>query len=187
MEPLTFDIDEFPRGNTTLESLNGLRPAFKKEGTVTAGNSSGLNDGASALLIASSEAIETNNLNPLARIVSSAVAGVEPRIMGIGPVAASEKALERAGLSLGDMDVLELNEAFSAQVLACTRMLGIQDDDPRINPNGGAISLGHPLGMSGSRILLTAARQLNRTNKRYALVTMCIGVGQGYATILEKA
>ena len=187
MEPLTFDIDEFPRGNTTLESLNGLRPAFKKEGTVTAGNSSGLNDGAAALLIASNSAIEANNLNPLARIVSSAVAGVEPRIMGIGPVAASEKALERAGLSLGDMDVLELNEAFSAQVLACTRMLGIQDDDPRINPNGGAISLGHPLGMSGSRILLTAARQLNRTNKRYALVTMCIGVGQGYATILEKA
>ena len=187
MDPIVFDTDEFPRGNTTMESLGGLRAAFKKDGSVSAGNSSGLNDGAAALLIASNEAIEANDLKPLARVVSSAVAGVEPRIMGIGPVAASNKALERAGLSLNDMDVLELNEAFSAQVLACTRALGIADDDPRINPNGGAISLGHPLGMSGSRILLTAARQLNRTNKRYALVTMCIGVGQGYATILEKA
>ena len=187
MDPIVFDTDEFPRGNTTMESLGGLRAAFKKDGSVSAGNSSGLNDGAAALLIASNEAIEANDLKPLARVVSSAVAGVEPRIMGIGPVAASNKALERAGLSLDDMDVLELNEAFSAQVLACTRALGIADDDPRINPNGGAISLGHPLGMSGSRILLTAARQLNRTNKRYALVTMCIGVGQGYATILEKA
>ena len=187
MDPIVFDTDEFPRGNTTIESLGGLRAAFKKDGSVSAGNSSGLNDGAAALLIASNEAIEANDLKPLARVVSSAVAGVEPRIMGIGPVAASNKALERAGLSLDDMDVLELNEAFSAQVLACTRALGIADDDPRINPNGGAISLGHPLGMSGSRILLTAARQLNRTNKRYALVTMCIGVGQGYATILEKA
>ena len=187
MDPIVFDTDEFPRGNTTMESLGGLRAAFKEDGSVSAGNSSGLNDGAAALLIASNEAIEANDLKPLARVVSSAVAGVEPRIMGIGPVAASNKALERAGLSLDDMDVLELNEAFSAQVLACTRALGIADDDPRINPNGGAISLGHPLGMSGSRILLTAARQLNRTNKRYALVTMCIGVGQGYATILEKA
>ena len=187
MDPIVFDTDEFPRGNTTMESLGGLRAAFKKDGSVSAGNSSGLNDGAAALLIASNEAIEANNLKPLARVVSSAVAGVEPRIMGIGPVAASNKALERAGLSLDDMDVLELNEAFSAQVLACTRALGIADNDQRINPNGGAISLGHPLGMSGSRILLTAARQLNRTNKRYALVTMCIGVGQGYATILEKA
>ena len=187
MDPIVFDTDEFPRGNTTMKSLGGLRAAFKKDGSVSAGNSSGLNDGAAALLIASNEAIEANDLKPLARVVSSAVAGVEPRIMGIGPVAASNKALERAGLSLDDMDVLELNEAFSAQVLACTRALGIADDDPRINPNGGAISLGHPLGMSGSRILLTAARQLNRTNKRYALVTMCIGVGQGYATILEKA
>ena len=170
-----------------MESLGGLRAAFKKDGSVSAGNSSGLNDGAAALLIASNEAIQAHDLKPLARVVSSAVAGVEPRIMGIGPVAASNKALERAGLSLDDMDILEMNEAFSAQVLACTRALGIADDDPRINPNGGAISLGHPLGMSGSRILLTAARQLNRTNKRYALVTMCIGVGQGYATILEKA
>ena len=170
-----------------MESLGGLRAAFKKDGSVSAGNSSGLNDGAAALLIASNLAIDSYNLKPLARVVSSAVAGVEPRIMGIGPVAASIKALARAGLSLDDMDILELNEAFSAQVLACTRALGIADDDPRINPNGGAISLGHPLGMTGARILLTAARQLNNTNKRYALVTMCIGVGQGYATILEKA
>ena len=187
MEPLVFDIDEFPRPNTTLDTLGGLRPAFKKDGSVTAGNASGLNDGAAALLIASNSAINEYDLKPMARVVSSAVAGVEPRIMGIGPVMASRKALERAGLTLNDMDILELNEAFSAQVLACTRALGLQDNDPRINPNGGAISLGHPLGMSGSRILLTAARQLQATNKRYALVTMCIGVGQGYATIIERA
>ena len=187
MEPLVFDIDEFPRPNTTLDTLGGLRPAFKNDGSVTAGNASGLNDGAAALLIASNSAINEYELKPMARVVSSAVAGVEPRIMGIGPVMASRKALERAGLTLNDMDILELNEAFSAQVLACTRALGLQDNDPRINPNGGAISLGHPLGMSGSRILLTAARQLQATNKRYALVTMCIGVGQGYATIIERA
>lgn len=185
-EALVFDKDEFSRANTSMESLSGLRSAFKKDGSVTAGNSSGLNDGAAALLIASDLAVQNHGLKPLARIVSSAVAGVEPRIMGIGPVLASQKALERAGLTLDDMDVLELNEAFSAQVLACTRALGIDDMDARINPNGGAISLGHPLGMSGSRILLTAARQLNLTDKRYALVTMCIGVGQGYATIIEK-
>lgn len=187
MEPLVFDTDEFPRSNTTLDTLGGLRPAFKKDGSVTAGNASGLNDGAAALLIASNSAIKEYDMKPLVRVVSSAVAGVEPRIMGIGPVMASRKALERAGLTLNDMDILELNEAFSAQVLACTRALGLQDNDPRINPNGGAISLGHPLGMSGSRILLTAARQLQATNKRYALVTMCIGVGQGYATIIERA
>ena len=187
MDPLVFDKDEFPRSNTTAETLGGLRAAFKKNGSVTAGNASGLNDGAAALLVASSQAVQEYGLKPLVRIVSSAVAGVEPRIMGIGPVMASRKALKRAGLTLDDMDVLELNEAFSAQVLACTRELGLKDNDPRINPNGGAISLGHPLGMSGSRILLTAARQLQATNKRYALVTMCIGVGQGYATILEKA
>jgi acetyl-CoA acetyltransferase family protein len=163
-----------------------LRPAFKKDGSVTAGNASGLNDGAAALLIASGEAVEKHNLKPLAKILSSAVAGVEPRIMGIGPVYASEKALQRAGLTLDQMDVLELNEAFAAQVLACTRKMGIPDDDPRINPNGGAIALGHPLGMSGARILLTAARELQRTGKRYALVTMCIGVGQGYATVIER-
>ena len=153
---------------------------------MTAGNSSGLNDGAAALLISSGEGLINHNLKPLARIVSAAVAGVEPSIMGIGPVFASQKALERAGLTLADMDILELNEAFAAQVLACTRALGIADNDPRINPNGGAIALGHPLGMSGTRLLLTAARQLQESSKRYALVTMCIGVGQGYATILER-
>ena len=137
-------------------------------------------------MISSGEGLINHNLKPLARIVSAAVAGVEPSIMGIGPVLASQKALERAGLTLADMDILELNEAFAAQVLACTRALGIADNDPRINPNGGAIALGHPLGMSGARLLLTAARQLQESSKRYALVTMCIGVGQGYATILER-
>jgi acetyl-CoA acyltransferase len=185
-DPICFEQDEFIRPETTIDTLSALRPAFKKDGSVTAGNASGLNDGAAALLIASGEAVEKHNFKPLARIVSSAVAGVEPRIMGIGPVYASEKALQRAGLTLDQMDVLELNEAFAAQVLACTRKMGIADDDPRINPNGGAIALGHPLGMSGARILLTAARELQRTGKRYALVTMCIGVGQGYATVIER-
>jgi acetyl-CoA acyltransferase len=185
-DPICFELDEFIRPETTIDTLSALRPAFKKDGSVTAGNASGLNDGAAALLIASGEAVEKHNLKPLAKILSSAVAGVEPRIMGIGPVYASEKALQRAGLTLDQMDVLELNEAFAAQVLACTRKMGIADDDPRINPNGGAIALGHPLGMSGARILLTAARELQRTGKRYALVTMCIGVGQGYATVIER-
>ena len=185
-DPIVFSTDEFSRASTTMESLAGLKPAFKKDGTVTAGNASGLNDGAAALLIASETGVKNHQLNPIARIVSAAVAGVEPRIMGIGPVLASEKALQRAGLTLQDMDVLELNEAFAAQVLACTRTLGIRDNDPRINPNGGSISLGHPLGMSGARLLLTAARELQRTGKRYALVTMCIGVGQGYATVIER-
>ena len=185
-ESIIFQKDEFARANTSMESLAGLKPAFKKDGSVTAGNSSGLNDGAAALLISSGEGLLNHNLKPLARIVSAAVAGVEPSIMGIGPVLASQKALERAGLTLADMDILELNEAFAAQVLACTRALGIADNDPRINPNGGAIALGHPLGMSGTRLLLTAARQLQEGSKRYALVTMCIGVGQGYATILER-
>jgi acetyl-CoA acyltransferase len=185
-DPICFENDEFIRPETTIDTLSALRPAFKKDGSVTAGNASGLNDGAAALLIASGEAVEKHNLKPLAKILSSAVAGVEPRIMGIGPVYASEKALQRAGLTLDQMDVLELNEAFAAQVLACTRKMGIADDDPRINPNGGAIALGHPLGMSGARILLTAARELQRTGKRYALVTMCIGVGQGYATVIER-
>jgi len=185
-DPIVFATDEFSRASTTMESLAGLKPAFKKDGTVTAGNASGLNDGAAALLIASETGVKNHQLNPIARIVSAAVAGVEPRIMGIGPVVASEKALQKAGLSLNDMDVLELNEAFAAQVLACTRTMGIADNDPRINPNGGAISLGHPLGMSGARLLLTAARELQRTRKRYALVTMCIGVGQGYATVIER-
>ncbi len=185
-ESIIFQKDEFARANTSMESLAALKPVFKKDGSVTAGNSSGLNDGAAALLISSGEGLINHNLKPLARIVSAAVAGVEPSIMGIGPVLASQKALERAGLTLADMDILELNEAFAAQVLACTRTLGIADNDPRINPNGGAIALGHPLGMSGTRLLLTAARQLQESAKRYALVTMCIGVGQGYATILER-
>lgn len=186
-DPIRFDKDEFIKGNTTLEALASLKPAFKSNGgSVTAGNASGLNDGAVALLLANEESTKRNAFKPLARIVSSAVAGVEPRIMGIGPVPASEKALQRAGLSLKDIDIIEINEAFAAQVLACTRKLGIDDNDPRINPNGGGIALGHPLGMTGGRILQTAALQLQQTNKRYALVTMCIGVGQGYATIIER-
>ena len=153
---------------------------------MTAGNASGLNDGAAALLMASEDGLKNHGLTPMVRMVSAAVAGVEPRIMGIGPVLASQKALSRAGLTLDQMDLIEINEAFAAQVLACTRNLGLADNDPRINPMGGAISLGHPLGMSGARLLLTAARQLNATNKRYALVTMCIGVGQGYAAVIER-
>ena len=186
-DPIIFEKDEFIKSTTTLEILGKLRPAFRKEGgTVTAGNASGLNDGAGAILLASAEAATRNNLTPKARIVSSAVAGVEPRIMGIGPVKASQKALKRAGLTLDDMDIIELNEAFAAQALACTRELGLEDNDPRINPNGGAIAIGHPLGMTGSRILQTAMLELHKQNKKYALVTMCIGVGQGYATIIER-
>lgn len=186
-EDLIFDKDEFIKPNSSLEVLGNLRAAFKKEGgSVTAGNSSGLNDGAAAMLVASEEAAARYNLKPIARIVSSAIAGVEPRVMGIGPVYASEKALKRAGLTLNDMDVIELNEAFAAQALACTRKMGLADNDPRINPNGGAIAIGHPLGVTGSRILQTAAIELQKTNKKYALVTMCIGVGQGYATIIER-
>lgn len=185
-DTLVFDKDEFIRPTTTLEILAKLKPAFKKDGTVTAGNSSGLNDGAVALLLASEEGLKKNNLIPKVKILGGAVAGVEPRIMGIGPVVASQKILKRTGLSLNQMDVLELNEAFAAQVLACTRKLGLADNDPRINMNGGAIALGHPLGMSGARIMLAAANELVRSNKKYALVTMCIGVGQGYATILER-
>jgi acetyl-CoA acyltransferase len=184
---IVVDQDEFPRPSTTFETLAGLRPAFTKTGTVTAGNSSGLNDGAAALLLASSEACIKQGLTPLARIVAASVAGVEPSIMGIGPVKATQKVLERAGLSLDQMDLIEINEAFSAQVLACLKELNIASDDQRVNPTGGAIALGHPLGMSGARILLSAARQLTITKKRYALVTMCIGVGQGYAVILERA
>jgi 3-oxoadipyl-CoA thiolase len=186
-DAIIFKNDEFARPDTTLESLSGLRPAFIKGGSVTAGNASGLNDGAAALLIASESAVNKYSMKPLARIVGAAVAGVEPRIMGIGPVYASQKVLERTGLTLDQMDILEINEAFAAQVLACTRKFGIADNDPRINPNGGGIALGHPLGMSGARILYSAALELQKTNKRYALVTMCIGVGQGYATIIERA
>ncbi len=186
-DPIIFNQDEFIKPNTSLEVLGKLRAAFKKDGSVTAGNSSGLNDGAAAMLVASDQALKDHNLKPMARIVSAAVTGVEPRIMGIGPVYASEKALKRAGLTLDQMDVIELNEAFAAQSLACTRKMGLADDDSRVNPNGGAIAIGHPLGMSGARLLQTAAIQLQKTQKRYALVTMCIGVGQGYATIIERA
>ncbi|UXX78864.1 3-oxoadipyl-CoA thiolase [Reichenbachiella carrageenanivorans] len=186
-DSIIFSEDEFIKGDTTLDGLASLRPAFKKDGTVTAGNASGLNDGAAALLVASEEAVRMHNLKPLARIVSSAVVGVEPRIMGIGPVKATFKALDKAGLTMADLGVIELNEAFAAQSLACIREWGLADDDPRINPNGGAIAIGHPLGMTGARIAYSAALELKLTNKKYALVTMCIGVGQGYAAILEKA
>lgn len=185
-DPVVFSTDEFPKASTSIEKLASLRPAFKSNGTVTAGNASGLNDGAISLLIGSEAGVNHVGNKPLARIVSAAISGVEPRIMGIGPVEASRKALQRAGLTMDQMDVIELNEAFAAQVLACTRQLGLSDNDPRINPNGGAIAIGHPLGMTGARILLTAARQLKATGKRYALVSMCIGVGQGYATIIER-
>ncbi len=185
-DPIIFDQDEFIRSETTLETLGKLRPAFTKEGTVTAGNASGLNDGAAALLLASEAGLKNNQLTPMVRIVGGAVAGVEPRIMGIGPVYATQKILQRSGLTLDQMDVIEMNEAFAAQVLSCSRSLGLADNDPRINPNGGAIALGHPLGMSGARIILAAANELVRSNKRYALATMCIGVGQGYAVILER-
>lgn len=182
-----FDTDEFMKPFTTLEGLSKLKPAFQKEGgSVTAGNSSGLNDGAAATLIASGVAVEKYNLVPKARIISSAVVGVEPRIMGIGPVGATQQALEKAGLTLDDMEVIELNEAFAAQCLACIRLLGLQDNDPRININGGAIALGHPLGMSGTRIIYSAAIELSRRKARYALATMCVGVGQGYAVVLER-
>ena len=186
-ESILFSKDEFIKPNTSLEVLGNLRPAFKKEtGSVTAGNSSGLNDGAAATIIASEDAVKKYNLKPLARIVSSAVVGVEPRIMGIGPVEASNKALLKAGLSLKDMDIIELNEAFAAQALACTRALGLKDNDARLNPNGGAIALGHPLGVTGARIAYSAALELKEKNKKYALITMCIGVGQGYAAIIEN-
>lgn len=185
-DPILFNQDEFIRPETTLETLGKLRPAFTKEGTVTAGNASGLNDGAAALLLASEAGLKNNQLTPMVRIVGGAVAGVEPRIMGIGPVYATQKILQRSGLTLDQMDVIEMNEAFAAQVLSCSRALGLADNDPRINPNGGAIALGHPLGMSGARIILAAANELVRSNKRYALATMCIGVGQGYAVVLER-
>ncbi|WP_339663119.1 3-oxoadipyl-CoA thiolase [Croceibacter atlanticus] len=186
-DPIQFSKDEFVKPTTTKEILGKLRPAFKKVGgSVTAGNSSGLNDGAAATIVASEDAVKKYNLKPLARIVSSAVVGVEPRIMGIGPVKASNKALEKAGLTMEDMDVIELNEAFAAQALACIREWGLEDNDPRINPNGGSIAIGHPLGVTGARIAYSAALELQETNKRYALVTMCVGVGQGYAAIIEN-
>ncbi|MEQ9229088.1 MAG: 3-oxoadipyl-CoA thiolase [Cyclobacteriaceae bacterium] len=186
-DPIVFDQDEFVKPTTSLEILAKLRPAFRNDGTVTAGNSSGLNDGAAAVLVASEDAVKNHNLTPKARIVSSAVVGVEPRIMGIGPVEATSKALAKAGLTLDQMDIIEINEAFAAQALSCTRSLGLSDDDERINPNGGAIAIGHPLGMTGARITYSAALELQKTRKQYALCTMCIGVGQGYAVILERA
>lgn len=187
-DPRTFYQDEFIRADTTIEGLAKLKPAFRTDGkgSVTAGNSSGLNDGAAALLVVSEKAVKDFKLTPRARIVASAVAGVEPRTMGMGPVPSTRKALARAGLTLDQMDVIELNEAFAAQSLACLRELQVADGDPHVNPNGGAIAIGHPLGMSGARLLLTAMRELEATKKRYALCTMCIGVGQGMATIIER-
>ena len=186
-EDIVFEKDEFIKPATTLEKLGSLRAAFKKEGgSVTAGNSSGLNDGAAAMILGTEEAANKNHFTPKSRIVGAAVAGVEPRIMGIGPVEATKKVLHRTGLSLDQMDIIELNEAFAAQSLACTRALGLADDDERVNPNGGAIAIGHPLGMTGARILQTASIELEKQKKKYALVSMCVGVGQGYATIIER-
>jgi 3-oxoadipyl-CoA thiolase len=184
----TFGQDEFPRPDSTIEGLAKLKPAYRTDGkgSVTAGNSSGINDGACALLLASEDAVRQYGLAPLARIVATSVVGVEPRTMGLGPVPATQKILAKTKLTLGDLDVIELNEAFAAQVLGCTRQLGIDDQDPRINPNGGAIALGHPLGMSGARLLLTAAHELKETGKQHALCTMCVGVGQGMATIIAR-
>ncbi len=181
-----FAQDEFMRKDTNMESLSKLKPAFRSNGTVTAGNASGLNDGAAAILLASEEGIKQHGLKPLARLVSNGAAGVQPRIMGIGPVEASAIALKKAGLTLDQIDIIELNEAFAAQVLSCTRSWKIADNDVRLNPNGGAIALGHPLGMSGARLLYSAALELHQQNKKYALVTMCIGVGQGYAAVIER-
>jgi len=184
-EAVVVDKDEHPR-ETSVEALARLRPIVRPDGTVTAGNASGVNDGAAALIVASEEAAKRNGLTPRARFLGAAVAGVPPRIMGIGPAPASEKLLKRLGLGIAEMDVIELNEAFAAQGLAVLRQLGLADDDPRVNPNGGAIALGHPLGMSGARLILTAVEELHRTGGRYALCTMCIGVGQGIATVIER-
>lgn len=185
-DPIVVNTDEHPRPGTTLEALAKLKGVVKPDGTVTAGNASGVNDGSAALLVASEEAVKRFGLTPRARVVAAAVAGVEPRIMGIGPIPASRKVLAKAGLSIDQMDVIELNEAFAAQALAVTRDLGLADDDERVNPNGGAIAIGHPLGASGARLATTATYQLHATGGRYALCTMCIGVGQGIAVILER-
>jgi 3-oxoadipyl-CoA thiolase len=185
--PLLIDTDEHPRADATIEALAKLRPIVRADGTVTAGNASGINDGACAMLVASDVALRAHDLEPLARIIAWAAAGVEPRVMGIGPVPASRKVLELAGLDIAAMDVIELNEAFAAQGLAVLRQLGVDDDAEQVNPNGGAIALGHPLGMSGARIVATAAYELRRRGGRYALCTMCIGVGQGIAMIIERA
>lgn len=186
-EPKIFDTDEFIKPTSSMEGLGKLRPAFRKDGgTVTAGNASGMNDGAAALILASEEAVKKYGLKPKAKILGSSVAGVEPRIMGIGPVEATQKLLKRLNLSLEDMDIIELNEAFAAQSLAVTRSLGLKDDDSRVNPNGGAIAIGHPLGVSGARIIGSAALELQKQDKKYALCTLCIGVGQGYAMVIER-
>jgi 3-oxoadipyl-CoA thiolase len=185
-DPVVVDCDEHPRPSTTLDGLAKLPAPFREGGTVTAGNASGINDGAAALLVASEAVASGHGLEPKARVVAMATAGVAPRIMGIGPVPATRKVLEIAGLSIEAMDVIELNEAFAAQSLACLRQLGLPDDAPHVNPNGGAIALGHPLGMSGARLVATAVYQLHRARGRYALCTMCIGVGQGIAMVLER-
>jgi acetyl-CoA acetyltransferase family protein len=184
-DPLIIDRDEHPRA-TSMEALAKLKPIVRPDGTVTAGNASGVNDGAAALIIAGEEAAKRNGLTPKARVLGAAVAGVPPRIMGIGPAPASEKLMKRLGLKITDFDVIELNEAFAAQGIAVLRQLGLAEDSPQVNPNGGAIALGHPLGMSGARLALTAAEQLQRTGGRLALATMCIGVGQGIALALER-
>ena len=185
-EPVVVDSDEHPRASTTLEGLNKLKPVVKADGTVTAGNASGINDGAAALLIASDEAVEKYGLTPRAKIIGATVVGVEPRIMGFGPAPAIKKLLKQTGLTLEQMDVIELNEAFAAQALAVTRDLGIEDGSTKVNPNGGAIALGHPLGASGARLVTTALNQLEQTGGHYALCSMCIGVGQGIALIIER-
>jgi len=185
-DPLVVDTDEHPRPGTAAEKLAGLKGVNGPDKTVTAGNASGVNDGAAAILLANEAAAQKNGLTPMARVVGMAVAGVEPRVMGIGPVPATRKVLARTGLSIEQMDVIELNEAFAAQGLATLRELGVADDAPHVNPNGGAIAIGHPLGMSGARLVMTAAYQLRRTGGRYALCTMCVGVGQGAALILER-
>lgn len=185
-DPVIIDTDEHPRADTTLEKLTKLRPIVTADGTVTAGNASGINDGAAAFLVASEQAVKEFNLQPRARIVAATTVGIEPRIMGFAPAPAMKKLLQQTGLSLNDMDVIELNEAFAAQALACTRDLGLADDNERVNPNGGAIALGHPLGASGARLILTALNQLEKTGKRYAICSMCIGVGQGIAMIIER-
>jgi acetyl-CoA acyltransferase len=185
-DPLIVDTDEHPRAGSTIEGLEKLRPIVRSDGSVTAGNASGINDGACALLLASDEAVASHGLKPLARVVAWAAAGVEPRVMGIGPVPASQKVLKIAGLTIDQMNVIELNEAFAAQGLAVLRELGLSDDAANVNPNGGAIALGHPLGMSGARLVTTAAYELQRSGGRYALCTMCIGVGQGIAMVIER-
>ncbi len=184
-EPVLFDTDEHPRA-TSLEKLTQLKPIVREGGTITAGNASGVNDGAAAMIVASEAAAKAHGLTPRARVVAMATAGVPPRVMGVGPIEAMRKVLGLAGITAEQLDVIELNEAFAAQAMACTRALEIADDDPRVNPNGGAIALGHPLGMSGTRIAMTAAEELHRNGGRYGLAAMCVGVGQGIAVVIEK-